>query len=181
VKNIYNRQVKFQKVMKTNYDIMYLALIEELGELVASFGYSDWKQTVRDEDNIRIEAMDICIFAINCHYYLNRRYSATQGVLTNLIISDIQLIKQIQTLIANDKYLEIVALIFAIYPDVKTNIIGKQALNTFRQDNGYKLGTYKKLWNGQEDNVTMLEYVKNNLNATFEDIYTYLSETYASL
>ncbi len=33
--------------------------------------------------------------------------------------------------------------------------IGKNILNQFRQDNGYKEGTYKKTWNGVEDNVVM--------------------------
>lgn len=31
--------------------------------------------------------------------------------------------------------------------------VGKNALNRVRQNNGYKAGTYVKIWNGQEDNV----------------------------
>lgn len=31
--------------------------------------------------------------------------------------------------------------------------IGKNVLNKFRQDNGYKTGEYEKLWFGQEDNI----------------------------
>ena len=29
-------------------------------------------------------------------------------------------------------------------------------LNHFRQDNGYKTGTYQKTWGGQEDNVHLV-------------------------
>ncbi len=33
--------------------------------------------------------------------------------------------------------------------------VGKNILNQFRQDNGYKDGTYIKVWGGEEDNVVM--------------------------
>lgn len=33
--------------------------------------------------------------------------------------------------------------------------LGKNVLNAFRQENGYKAGTYIKNWNGQEDNVAL--------------------------
>jgi dimeric dUTPase (all-alpha-NTP-PPase superfamily) len=35
--------------------------------------------------------------------------------------------------------------------------IGKNTLNQFRQDNGYKENKYTKIWNGYEDNVVLME------------------------
>ena len=35
--------------------------------------------------------------------------------------------------------------------------VGKNVLNRFRQANGYADGSYRKLWNGREDNVHLLE------------------------
>ncbi|MGA1742557.1 MAG: hypothetical protein ACO4AC_10440, partial [Pseudohongiellaceae bacterium] len=35
--------------------------------------------------------------------------------------------------------------------------VGKNVLNFFRQDNGYKEGTYDKHWNGREDNEHLVE------------------------
>ena len=35
--------------------------------------------------------------------------------------------------------------------------VGKNVLNRFRQSNGYADGSYRKLWNGREDNVHLLE------------------------
>ncbi|QJR82335.1 dUTP diphosphatase [Alteromonas pelagimontana] len=35
--------------------------------------------------------------------------------------------------------------------------VGKNVLNFFRQDHGYKAGTYCKVWNGQEDNQHLVE------------------------
>jgi hypothetical protein len=37
-------------------------------------------------------------------------------------------------------------------------------LNFFRQDNGYKEGTYRKEWNGREDNEYLVEII-NDLDA----------------
>ena len=36
-----------------------------------------------------------------------------------------------------------------------TLYVGKNILNKFRQDHGYKEGSYIKIWNGEEDNVIM--------------------------
>jgi hypothetical protein len=35
--------------------------------------------------------------------------------------------------------------------------VGKNVLNHFRQDHGYKSGEYRKLWNGREDNAHLVE------------------------
>lgn len=58
--------------------------------------------------------------------------------------------------------------------------IGKNILNKFRQDNGYKEGTYKKIWNGVEDNVVMTELLEqNSLNA--QSLYSALDQAYKAL
>ena len=35
--------------------------------------------------------------------------------------------------------------------------VGKNVLNFFRQDHGYKDGSYIKVWDGREDNVHLVE------------------------
>ena len=40
----------------------------------------------------------------------------------------------------------------------------KNVLNFFRQDNGYKEGSYRKEWNGREDNEYLVEII-NGLEA----------------
>lgn len=47
---------------------------------------------------------------------------------------------------------------------------GKNVLNHFRQEHGYKQGTYKKEWRpGQEDNVVLAELVRSYRNLHRED------------
>ena len=59
-----------------------------------------------------------------------------------------------------------------------TLYVGKNILNQFRQDHGYKEGTYIKIWNGEEDNVTMQSVLEKNENVTPDELYKALEEAY---
>ena len=52
-------------------------------------------------------------------------------------------------------------------------------LNQFRQDHGYKEGTYKKTWNGKEDNVVMLSFLEGDDAPTIKALYEKLEKAYA--
>lgn len=56
--------------------------------------------------------------------------------------------------------------------------VGKNILNKFRQDNGYKDGSYIKIWNGEEDNVTMQRILEEDENVTPEGLYKALKSAY---
>jgi hypothetical protein len=47
--------------------------------------------------------------------------------------------------------------------------VGKNVLNNFRQDHGYKSGDYQKLWQGREDNEHLVE-VLESLSCDPEDV-----------
>ena len=63
------------------------------------------------------------------------------------------------------------------YDDIYYYYMGKQILTRFRQDNGYKDGTYFKNWGDLEDNE-YLTYFLENVNE-LDDLYNSLSESYA--
>jgi dimeric dUTPase (all-alpha-NTP-PPase superfamily) len=59
--------------------------------------------------------------------------------------------------------------------------VGKNVLNFFRQDNGYKAGTYVKTWDGREDNAHLVEVLDSlDMNAPdYADlVYKGLAERY---
>lgn len=59
--------------------------------------------------------------------------------------------------------------------------VGKNVLNGFRQDHGYKAGTYIKAWDGREDNVWLVEFATglDKNPATFSsELYGLLSKKY---
>ena len=43
------------------------------------------------------------------------------------------------------------------YSELFEMYVGKNVLNGFRQNNGYKDGSYRKLWAGREDNEHLVE------------------------
>ena len=56
--------------------------------------------------------------------------------------------------------------------------VGKNILNGFRQDHGYKEGSYIKIWNGVEDNVVMKLGWEKNPEMTPDELYSVLKEAY---
>ncbi len=59
--------------------------------------------------------------------------------------------------------------------------VGKNILNQFRQDNGYKDGTYIKVWAGEEDNVVMKRVWQENENLKPDKLYKELTKLYLEL
>lgn len=59
--------------------------------------------------------------------------------------------------------------------------VGKNILNQFRQDHGYKDGTYIKVWNGLEDNVIMKRIWEENGDIKPEILYKKMKEVYDNL
>lgn len=57
--------------------------------------------------------------------------------------------------------------------------IGKNVLNQFRQNNGYKDGSYKKVWEGVEDNEVLNEILQSELE--YERIYAELEKRYKAI
>ena len=55
--------------------------------------------------------------------------------------------------------------------------VGKNVLNFFRQDHGYKDGTYEKIWDGREDNEHLVEV----LDALDPQSHNYADSVYAGL
>ena len=58
--------------------------------------------------------------------------------------------------------------------------VAKNVLNRFRQDNGYKEGTYQKVWGNKEDNVVMLELLDGAILSS-DELYERLSIQYKAL
>ena len=63
-------------------------------------------------------------------------------------------------------------------PELYSLYIGKNILNKFRQEHGYKDGSYIKIWNGKEDNVVMQNILNSNSSITPNELYRELEENY---
>lgn len=162
---VHERQVIIQnKVMDTHYNVMFLALVEELGEYVASLGYQDWKVVPRDELNLKVELADICIFAMNCEFYDGGRVGITpvKADPCHLGFSpDVAFVDEIMNMIVEKEFRNIPSFIISNRPNIMHAIEAKQVLNVIRQAFGYKEGKYNKIWGDYEDNMYMMSLISS--------------------
>jgi len=56
--------------------------------------------------------------------------------------------------------------------------VGKNILNQFRQDHGYKDGSYIKIWDGLEDNAVMKRAWEDEPDMSPSELYTVLKTVY---
>lgn len=204
-KNIFQIMVELQH--QFNYQVAedYLdknfnwnsAIIAESGELLDSLGYKWWKKQEPDMENVKVEAIDLLHFVISDRIQKNKKMFSEKESLdmvsiefynefkANKVLNDHSTLEDmIFYLIATNSYrLNVMKRIFTKLnmsnEDVYISYITKNCLNKFRQDNGYKDGSYIKYWNGREDNVVAFE-IANEWGADedlFEQLYKDL-ETY---
>ena len=175
----------------------YRAIWIECGELMEHYGYKWWKKQQPDLDQVRLEVIDIWHFgmsalfrpgqsledlatemqqSINGYVYLGLDVRAATEVLASYSLEH--------------KGFSVPAfwdLMHAIGMQPETlyqQYVGKNVLNFFRQDHGYKDGSYVKQWQGREDNEHLVEILQH-LDSSGEDfqgrLYQALAERYQSL
>ena len=177
------------------------AIIAESGEMLDSLGYKWWKHQEVDLDNAKVEAIDLLHFVIS--KWLQFFYSHSAGLNIKAMVAEVffdefennKELKQIERMnlfklideLCSSKMSafmvlkEIFKKLEMSNEDVYIAYIVKNCLNKFRQDNGYKEGTYQKIWIDKEDNVFAYELAKNigadeNL---FDLLYADLEATYS--
>lgn len=203
--NIFETMVKLQHKFNEETIENYLsknlnwnsAIIAESGELLDSLGYKWWKKQLPDMDNVKVEAIDLLHFVISDTLQMNYDIRNFNDIL-NSTIKDFEVgFKEISINLKNCNLFKLIDLLNtdrlsrflvlkAIFEklemsneDVYIAYIVKNCLNKFRQDNGYKDGSYIKNWNDKEDNVVAYE-IANEWGADeelFEHLYLDL-ETY---
>ena len=203
--SIFEKMVKLQHQFNKQVAEDYLdknfnwnsAIIAESGELLDSLGYKWWKKQEPDMENVKVEAIDLLHFVISDRIQKNKKMFSEKESLdmvsiefynefkTNKVLNDHSTLEDmIFYLIATNSYrLNVMKRIFTKLnmssEDVYISYITKNCLNKFRQDNGYKDGSYIKVWNGREDNIVAFE-IANEWGADeelFEQLYLDL-ETY---
>ena len=179
--------------IKANYP-WHRAIMVEGVEALEHYGWKWWKKQEPDLAQARIELVDIW------HFILSMRLVACQGnvsaaadaivdrctsahfmahTTTNKL--DALVHKAAGGGIDFDAFTGLMDDFKLSWDDLYAMYIGKNVLNTFRQDNGYKAGTYQKIWNGQEDNVCLDILMKMKPDATPEQLMAKLGQIYTAL
>lgn len=175
----------------------YRAIWIECGELIEHYGYKWWKKQDPDMDQVRLEVIDIW------HFGMSALFGAGTDIDT--------LAEEIEASLADYQYRgadvreatealaqhclatkgfsvplfwDLLNAAGMSFEDLYRHYVGKNVLNFFRQDNGYKEGSYIKLWQGREDNEHLVEIIAvlDTASANFADeLYEALEQRYRSV
>ncbi|MCE2679574.1 MAG: dUTP diphosphatase [Burkholderiales bacterium] len=157
----------------------------ECGELMDHFGYKWWKASQPDMGQCVLEVVDIWHFVMSHEMTLAANEQVARDVAqllefaaasTETVCTDDERRACIDRLAMRSaafaggqgasllvEFLELADAFGLDMEQLFLQYIGKNALNRFRQRHGYKQGTYKKQWNGREDNEVLAEVLQNCL------------------
>jgi dimeric dUTPase (all-alpha-NTP-PPase superfamily) len=193
-------------VNKFGKEINWLRCIHmEVAELIDSAPWKHWKNIAADPDmnNIHVELVDIWHFLMS--YILQETnvpkgvslvnthciYEAVENVDVKVMIKESEKLSYIALAIETgnmpsfsgierfiDQFFRCCKISGLSFTWLQKLYIGKNCLNKFRQDHGYKEGTYIKEWNGEEDNVVMVRILETLESVSFEELYSQLETNY---
>ena len=157
------------------------------------YGWKWWKHQQPDIDQVRLELVDIMHFAMS-DYLLQE---ADNNLVADRIIAELSdpgasddirgaIEIMAQSTIADRSmhfsgFANIMQLAGMDFDQLYRMYIGKNVLNFFRQDHGYKDGSYIKVWNGREDNEHLAELLSelDSGSENFKDlVYQNLKSRY---
>lgn len=171
----------------------YRAIWMEAGEMLEHFGWKWWKKQVPDTMQVKLEIVDIVHFALSIRLVQGGEQGSSLDAIAESIADDfanpqatgdirtsIELLAK-RTLMDEGAHFSNIAGIMnhldMPFDELHEIYVGKNVLNIFRQDNGYKEGHYIKMWNGREDN----EYLADILKKLDSDSQTFKSDIYDAL
>ncbi len=173
----------------------YRAIWIECGELMDHFGWKWWKHQTPDTEQVALELIDIWHFGLS----ILLESGASVDDIADKVAHELDITTDqpdfrldveaftAATLNGQGFHLELFGRLMAgvnmSYAELYRRYVGKNVLNFFRQDNGYKDGSYRKIWaDGREDNEHLVEVV-DALDAAADDfskaVYQVLAKRYA--
>ncbi len=174
----------------------------EAAEAIDSFNWKHWKdiEGTPDLDNAKVELVDIWHFIMSeaIHFGDTGFAEAYADMKPEKEINPELMVEILEKIVASaaganvDKsqnaLYEITGLFFQALANMSMDVnelyrryLVKNQLNTFRQNNGYKDGTYTKIWDAVEDNVVAFEIMESHPDLTPDELYQKLEATYQTL
>lgn len=170
----------------------FRALWIECGELIDHYGYKWWKKQDADMQQVQLEVVDIWHFGLSMRID-GRDFSTIADEMANEINSwkpqNLGLIEATEQLVASvlvkkqfhaGEFIQLMQAAEMDMGNLFKQYVGKNILNRFRQDNGYKDGSYIKTWHQREDNEHLSEVLQSlPVNENFaEAVYQALQTIY---
>lgn len=147
----------------------YRAVWIECAELMEHYGYKWWKKQDPDQAQVELEVIDIWHFGMSALFDGRALPEIAAGMCAELAEQPPQALALRDAVEAVAGHALVTrsfsvsrfwALLTAAGMDADSlfsRYVGKNVLNVFRQDHGYKQGHYRKTWQGREDNEHLVE------------------------
>ncbi len=175
----------------------YRALWIECGELIDHYGYKWWKKQVPDMDQVQLEIIDIWHFGMSALFKPGQSIETIAEQMVAALADyryDNQGVREATEALACDSlqskgfevklFWDLLNAADMNFDQLYRQYVGKNVLNFFRQDHGYKEGTYIKQWQGREDNehlVDILAELDSSSDHYRDNVYQALQQRYQQL
>lgn len=145
------------------------AIWVECAEMLDHFGWKWWKKQDPDTEQVMLELVDILHFGLSMRIDGNTSFEVIAQTLGQQLeqptladdfpqtlerLAGAAVTQQIFDAHAFAGCMQQIGLSF---DQMFRMYVGKNTLNMFRQNNGYKSGEYIKVWNGREDNEHLMD------------------------
>lgn len=153
-----------------NYE-WYRAIWVECAEMLDHYGWKWWKHQEIEVAQVQLELVDIFHFGLSLRLMAGDSVEHISAQLAKELSeqtteTDFKIaLEQLAAAAVGQKAFNAVAfadcmhLIDMDLNELFRQYVGKNTLNFFRQDHGYKDGTYIKVWHGKEDNEVLANIV----------------------
>ena len=171
----------------------YRAIWVECAEMLDHHGWKWWKHQEIDVPQVQLELVDIFHFGLSLRLMTGASVEDIATSLANEVNqksdeTDFKIaLESLASSAVTDKafdgqaFADCMHLMNMDLDELFRQYVGKNTRNFFRQDHGYKEGSYIKIWNGKEDNEVLADTVKS-LDASAEDfqqqVYQALTDAY---
>lgn len=171
----------------------YRAIWIECAEMLEHYGWKWWKHQKPDAEQVKMELVDIFHFGLSSRIDGEASFEDIAEELANEMLEPTVKddFKQTLEVMAGQAvmYQHFDGSSFAgcmqqmemPFEELFKSYVGKNTLNFFRQDHGYKEGTYIKEWHGREDNEVLVEILEK-MDSKEEDfkhqLYQELADNY---
>jgi len=175
----------------------YRAIWIECGELIEHYGYKWWKKQDPDIEQVQLEVIDIWHFGLSALFHsgdsieqiatdIDAELSAytPTGAGVREATESLALHSLDTRGFSPSRFWDLMLASGLDFDGLYTAYVGKNVLNFFRQDNGYKDGSYQKTWADREDNEHLVELMAglDSRSDQFADaVYEALSARYAEV
>lgn len=165
------------------------AIWVELAEMLDHYGWKWWKHQQPDLEQVHLELIDIFHFGLSARLVTGEAVADIADSIEQELTqarTEATFAETIETMVANTlatksfdvkTFAGLMAQTELSFDALFQNYVGKNVLNFFRQDHGYKTGEYIKIWNGKEDNEVLMDVLRQT-DASSDD---YKEQVYQGL